>query len=163
MYKHRIIEDEMELVKFNGLYIRVLESPSEKVQLEAIKANPFAIDLIKNPSEKVQLAAVKKYGKTIKYIKDPSEKVQIEAVKRNVRAFKHIANPCEEVRLIHKEFMENVLNFYNVVQLGDVFIVGCANKTGEEWLNTTEKEIREEYGDKASTLLPSLKKIIRGE
>ena len=73
--------------------------PSEKVQLAAVNQNGWAIEFIKNPSEKVQLAAVNKSSFAIKYIDNPSEKVQLAAIKQNGWAIEFIKNPSEDVQI----------------------------------------------------------------
>ena len=54
---------------------RVVETPSENVQIEAVKENQYSIQYILNPSEEVQLEAVKQNGCSIQFIKNKSDKL----------------------------------------------------------------------------------------
>lgn len=91
---------QLETVKKDGLDIKHIKNPSEKIQLEAIKENSFAIKYIENPTETTQLAAVRKNGGLIEYIKNPSEITKLEAIKSSKgTAIKYIKNPTEEMKL----------------------------------------------------------------
>jgi hypothetical protein len=84
--------DVSETVKLGGIYIRLIENPSEELQLLAVKNNIHSLKYIKNPSESVQLFVVSNYGFAIRDIdgKPPSEAVQLAAVKNEGLAIRYI-------------------------------------------------------------------------
>jgi predicted AAA+ superfamily ATPase len=61
-------EYQLKMVENNGLNIKYIASPSEKVQLAAIRDNGLAIQYIKNPSRKAKQAALKQNNNSAKYI-----------------------------------------------------------------------------------------------
>lgn len=89
----------LNIVNQDGNVIKIMDNPSEAVQLAAVKQNGLALEYIKDPSLEVQLAAVKERGDAIKYIKNPSEEIQLAAVMQNGHTIERIKNPSEAVQL----------------------------------------------------------------
>ena len=104
----RIYEDKLSGVKQDGLAIRYIQNPSEKLQLAAVKENGSAIEYIKNPSEEVQLAAVKQNRRAIQYIPKPHPSVLKYLEGNN-------ANINENTSLI-RSAIKDVLNEYKWVK-----------------------------------------------
>jgi hypothetical protein len=96
-------QEQLKAVSRNGLSIRYINNPSEKVQLAAVAQDAHAIMHINNPSEKVQLAAVTQNEYIIQYINNPSEKVQLGAVDQDGAIIRYINNPSEKVKMFAKE------------------------------------------------------------
>ena len=86
-------------------YKRFFKNPdlTEDFKLWVVNQDGLYIQLINNPSEEVQLAAVNEKGWTIQFIIDPSEVVQLAAVNQNRRAIEVINNPTEKAKELARQ------------------------------------------------------------
>lgn len=134
-------EDDLKKIKKDPNAIKLVENPTEEMQLEAVKRNGYTIRHIKNPTEKAKIAAVRQNINSLQYIKDPSEEVKLEAVKQNGWAIKFIENPSEEIAIEatkngHPWAIEYIKNPSEALQLQAV----KQNGTAIEYIeNPTEK------------------------
>jgi hypothetical protein len=78
---------------------KLIDDPSEELQLWLIERYPLSIGFIKNPSEELQLRAVNKNIYIIGHIKNPSEEVQLYVVNEEPWMITRISNPTERVQL----------------------------------------------------------------
>jgi hypothetical protein len=85
---------QIALVKRAWNSIRLIDNPSEAVQLAAVTRDGLALDIIVKkgikPSEAVQIAAVSESGIIIQDIRNPSEAVQLAAVNQTGYAIEFI-------------------------------------------------------------------------
>lgn len=96
---------QLDYIAKNGFTICYIDNPSEKVQLAAISRNYFSINYIKNNiSDDVLIKAIEKDWWFIQYIKSPSLKVQLSAIDQDVKAIDYMQS-------ISKKDKENLLNY----------------------------------------------------
>jgi hypothetical protein len=88
----------LHLVKYCGLFIKIIKKPTEEMKLEAVKSWGYSIEYIENPTEEMKMEAIKCCGPAIKYIKDPSEEMQLEALNKDWLLILDIENPSEKLK-----------------------------------------------------------------
>ena len=96
-----LLNNLLNIIKFNPLSIQNVKNPSEELQLEAVKQCGYAIQYIENPTEKVKLEAVKKDASVIGLIENPSKELQLEAIKQDIYAIRYIKNPDEAIKKLY--------------------------------------------------------------
>ena len=145
--------------------MKVIKLDTEEQQLEAIRREGNAIRHIKDPSEKVQLEAVRQQGNALEHIENASEKVQLEAVRQDGNAIGYIENPSDKIidALYCKGLLIAVYRHHAVTLLGNTLRVGCEERTLQEWVDTTESEIEEKYGEWEAVFLPAIREFCKRE
>jgi hypothetical protein len=111
----------LEVVKYDGYYIRYIANPSDELKLAAIQnypgcikflknvtldmyklaveCNPHCIKFLKKPTEDMMLAAVKEDGLLLRYIKNPTKAVQLAAIRNNGQSLTYVENPTNDMLL----------------------------------------------------------------
>lgn len=98
----------MELIKMNPTNIRLIDNPSEELQLAVVRKSDWLIKHIENPTERVQLEVVSSDGNLIEYIKNPSKAVIKVALENNPNA------------LNNDEYEDMIRGYKNLLRAGAI-------------------------------------------
>lgn len=153
-------DPELDLIKSDGMHLKLLSQQRENICLEAVKQNGLALEFVNNKTIKICLSAINQNPMALVHVNisdfqdnedDKYEKICLIAVRKNGMALKYVNNKTHKICLEAVRQNGMALQFVNHQTYGICNAAIRQNKLAVDYVSDHIDEMHNDYMDTVSS------------